>query len=421
MTISLSEEERRTLAGELGAGKKMCMELIVGLGDSQGASELTPITQAHVDGCLYHGQVSLDFTGRLLELDCRVAVPTTLNVGGVDLIHPELFHGDAGSRRESERLMADHRALGCRPTFTCAPYQLASKPKFGEQIAWGESNAITYANSVLGARTNRYGDFVDLAAAVIGKVPMHGLHTDDGRIGEILFEITPLPPQLVVSDALFPVLGFLVGKEAGRAIPVIKGLPADTTDDQLRALGAAAASSGSVAMFHAVGLTPEAETVAAALGDAEAAEVISVSVEMLRSARDALCTVGGGEIGAVSLGGPHLSPAELRTIADQLEAEDLVVAEGIDAYVNTSRHALRAAEEAGVAETLRRAGFDIVVDTCTYIAPIMREVGGPVMTNSAKWAHYAPANIGVEVVFGSLRECLHSARAGRVWRDDAVW
>ncbi len=421
MALSLSEEERRTLAGETGAGKQMCMELIVGLGDSQGAQELTPISQAHVDGCLYHGQVGLDFTGRLLELDCRVAVPTTLNVGGADLVHPELFQGDARARRAPERLMADHLKLGCRPTFTCAPYQLPSRPKLGEQIAWGESNAIAYANSVLGARTNRYGDFVDLAAAVVGKVPMSGLHTDDGRVGEILFDVTSVPPQLAVSDAFFPVLGFLVGKEAGRAIPVIEGLPADTTDDQLRALGAAAASSGSVGMFHAVGLTPEAETVADALGDVEAAEVVSVSVQMLRSARDALCTVVGGEIGAVSLGAPHLSPAELRTIADLLEAEDLVVAAGVGAYINTSRHALQAAEEAGVAETLRRAGFDIVVDTCTYIAPIMREVDGPVMTNSAKWAHYAPANIGVEVVFGSLWECLRSARDGAVWRDDALW
>ena len=153
------------------------MRLVVRAAEVTGAERLIDITGAHVDSCLYHGEASLDFVARLVDGGARVSVPTTLNVGAVDLLHPDLNRGDPATVARGRLLMDRYRALGARPTFTCAPYQLAdSRPGLGDQVAWGESNAIAFCNSVLGARTNRYGDFLDIAAAIIGRVPEAGLH-----------------------------------------------------------------------------------------------------------------------------------------------------------------------------------------------------------------------------------------------------
>ena len=138
------------------------------------APHLIDITSAHIDGCLYHGQTSLDFVEYFVDTGAKVAVPTTLNVGSLDLIHPELYHGDRSIQRDAQRLMDAHLQLGCESSFTCAPYQLKNRPAKGEQIAWAESNAIVFANSVLGARTSRYGDFLDLTAAITGRAPYAG-------------------------------------------------------------------------------------------------------------------------------------------------------------------------------------------------------------------------------------------------------
>ena len=158
-------------------------------------------------------------------------------------------------------------AMGCRPTWTCAPYQLEQRPAFGEHVAWAESNAIVFANSVLGARTNRYGDFIDICAAITGRVPAAGLHLDEHRRGSVVFRLAEDVPERLLHDEVTPTcVGHIVGLRAGTDVPVIVGLPADTGEDRLKALGAAAASSGAVAMFHAVGITPEAATLDDALG-----------------------------------------------------------------------------------------------------------------------------------------------------------
>jgi hypothetical protein len=175
-------------------------------------------------------------------------------------------------------------------------------------------------------------------------------------------------------------------------------------------------------MFHVVGSTPEAPTLAAALQRGEPEEEIEVGLAELRAARDELTSTGGapgGRIGAVSLGTPHASLAELRAIADELHGKR--VAAGVELLVSTGRDVLAAAEEAGIASRLRDAGAELLVDTCSYLGPILRPSGLPIMTDSAKWAYYAPGNIGAEVVFGSRRECLRSAISGRVWRDEALW
>jgi predicted aconitase len=384
-----------------------------------GADRLIPITGAHVDSCLYHGQATLDFVDRLVDGGATVRVPTTLNVGSVDLLHPELWRGDAKLADRGRRLMDRYRALGCRPTFTCAPYQVTDgRPGRDDQVAWGESNAIVFANSVLGARTNRYGDFMDVAAAIAGRVPDAGLHRSAERRARVVIRLDDdVPASLLDDDSLYPVLGIVVGRVAGGRVPAIVGLPAGVSEDRLKALGAAAASSGSVALFHAVGSTPEARTLAEALQDGESDLEIVVALADLRAARAELGGEADGLISAVSLGTPHASAAELAAVADLLAGRR--VADGVEVVVSTGRAVLAEAEASGVAPRLRDAGVELLVDTCTYISPILHAPGGPVMTDSGKWAFYAPANIGATVVLGSRRECVESAVAGSVVRDSA--
>ena len=258
MTLWLDEQDRAVLGGEHGAAATIAMDILVAFAEALGAGSLLDIARAHIDGCLYHGQASLDFVERLVESGGRVRVPTSLNVGLIDLIHPELMLMDAAAQAPARRLMRAHELLGCQPSFTCAPYQTLFRPRLGEQIAWGESNAIVFANSVIGARTNRYGDFIDLCCAVTGRAPAWGLHLDENRRGQVVFRLSGFAASLEPSDALYVAVGLIVGKQCGERIPVVDGLPTPRGEDALKALGAAAASSGSVGMFHAVGITPEA-------------------------------------------------------------------------------------------------------------------------------------------------------------------
>jgi len=322
-------------------------------------------------------------------------------------------------RDRGRRLMAAYTAMGGTPTWTCAPYQSPRRPALGEHIAWAESNAIVFANSVLGARTDRYGDFIDICAALTGRVPETGLHLDEHRRARVVFRLVGVPDRLASAEVLYPVLGHLIGRATGTKVPAIVGLPPGVPEDALKAFGAAAASSGGVAMFHAVGTTPEAPTLEAALGGAAPEQVIDVDLAALRAARDELTTHLDGVLTAVSVGTPHFSLEEFRSLAALVSGRQ--VAPGVEFYVNTSREVLAAAAAEGTVHTLRLAGIDIVTDTCTYITPVLRGRNGIVMTNSGKWAWYAPGNIGVEVAFGSLIDCVDSAMAGAIIRDEAVW
>jgi len=402
------------------------MRLVMRAAEVLGAERLIPITGAHVDSCLYHGEATVDFVERLIGGGAHVSVPTTLNVGAVDLLHPELWRGDPRTAERGRLLMGHYRSLGCQPTYTCAPYQLAAaRPAFGEQVAWAESNAIVFCNSVLGARTERYGDFTDIACAITGRVPDAGLHRTDARRAVLVMRLgADVPAALLDDDSLYPVLGIVLGRRAGSRVSVIDGLPPGIPEERLKALGAAAASSGAVAMFHAVGSTPEAPTLEAALQGTEPEEIAEVDMAELRAARDELTTATAGapvgtQVGTVSLGTPHASLAELRAVERELAGAR--PAPGVELLVSTARTLLEAAEEEGLAGRLRALGVELLVDTCSYIAPVLRPSPLPAMTDSGKWAFYAPANIGVEVVFGSLRECVRSAVEGRVWRDTDHW
>jgi predicted aconitase len=416
--VETSAHDRALLAGSNGDAAVLAMRIVLETAEVMGADRLIDIASAHVDGCLYHGTAGLEFAERLVTGDAHVAVPTTLNVGYLDLLHPERYRGDAETAANARRQMDAYVAMGCRPTWTCAPYQLPDRPGFGEHVAWAESNAIVFCNSVLGARTNRYGDFIDICTAITGRAPYAGLHRDDERLATLVVRLDGIPSRLLASDALYPILGHVAGHVAGRvagaAVPAIVGLPRDASEDRLKALGAAAASSGSVAMFHAVGITPEAPTLEAATGGADVPQE-TVTLERLRLARDELTTANGDELGAVCVGTPHASLAELERLAALLDGRRLRV----PVWINTGRHILALAERRGIADSLTSAGVNVVTDTCTYIAPLVGR--GPVMTDSAKWAWYAPANIGVRVTFGSIEECVRSAIEGHVVRDAELW
>lgn len=297
-------------------------------------------------------------------------------------------------------------AMGCRPTWTCAPYQLSWRPSTGDQIAWGESNAIVFANSVLGARTNRYGDFLDICAALTGRAPYTGLHTDEGRLGDFVVELQ-LEDGLLDDEVTYALIGHAVGKMAGVDVPVIVGLDPDRVDeDRLKNLGAASASSGAVAMFHAVGVTPEAPTLEAATGGREVPTRILGTTELEEARRQ--LSRPSGRLGAVSVGTPHMSINEMRRLAELVGGRTTKV----PFYVNTSRDVYEVAREEGLAGVIEAAGIEVVTDTCTYITPIMGEIRGDLMTNSGKLAYYAPANLGANVALASLADCVESAMTG---------
>ena len=415
--IELSERDRELLDGAEGEGARIAMRILVTMAEVLGAARLLDIESAHVDGCLYHGPSGLDFARRLLDGGARVAVPTTLNVGGLDLLHPESDRGDAERARAARRLMEAYLAMGCRPSWTCAPYQGEHRPAAGAQVAWAESNAIVFVNSVLGARTNRYGDFIDICAAVTARAPACGLHLTENRRGRILLRLDELPQPLLGEPALAPVLGYLIGERCGTSVPVIEGLPADTSEDFLKALGAAAASSGAVALFHAVGRTPEAPSREAALGGVPPEREIVVDLAALRAVRDRLSTVPDGPIDVVALGSPHFSLDEFGELLPLVESHP----PNVDLIACTHRLVLAALEARGWSERLEAAGVQLVVDTCVVVAPILRQTEGVLMTNSGKFAHYTPPNTGLAVVYGSLEECVRSAALGRVWRDPDLW
>ena len=195
---------------------------------------------------------------------------------------------DADYAERAHRLGQAYLRMGAQPTFTCAPYQTEHAPAFGEQIAWSESNAVAFANSVIGARTNRYGDYLDICCALTGRAPAAGLHLDEPRLATDVVELKSIPPELPLRDDFYPVLGYLLGSIVSDEIPVVTGLECQPTEDQLKAMAAAAASSGEVAMFHIAGVTPEAQTLAEALGNRQARRTVTVSMADLRRTREAL-------------------------------------------------------------------------------------------------------------------------------------
>jgi predicted aconitase len=298
-------------------------------------------------------------------------------------------------------------------------------PRFGQQIAWGESNAICYANSVLGARTNRYADYMDICAAITGRVPKCGLHLKENRKGQILLRLVDIPPAVMQTNEFFVVLGHLLGTLAADKIAVIEGLAPDASSDQLKAFCAAAASSGAVALFHAIGVTPEASSLEQAFHGDEPEQVIEIGPAQLRKARSELSTAAeGAGLDLVVLGCPHFSFDEFRELAQLIHAETRkgnTLHPGVRLVVISSQTSYALLQRGDFLDVLTGFGVEITLDTCIFHTPMVSGDTNVIMTNSGKCSYYAPGELGVKVAFGSMAECVESAVKGRVCREEGLW
>jgi hypothetical protein len=419
MTLRFSPRDHELLTGDHGPAAKMAMSIIVRMAEFHGAERLLDISQAHIDSSIYMGEAGLEFAERLARLGARVVVPTTLNVSSVDEHHWQEWAVPPAWAANAQRQMLAYQQMGCRPTWTCAPYQVELIPQFGQQIAWGESNAIVFANSVIGARTERYPDLLDICAAITGRVPAVGLHLTENRAGQLLLTLTDIPLALQLDDSFYPVLGHLMGKLARDRIPVITGSQDRPTEDQFKAMGAASASSGVVALFHVVGFTPEAPTLEAAFQGRQPEESIPITVDSLRAARRELTTATGEKLDMVVLGSPHFSLAEFKQLAPLLEGQQ--VQPDVKFLVTSSRAMALLAQKAGYLTTLEAFGGKVTVDTCILASPMLPPEIKRLMTNSAKYAYYAPGLLNTEITFGGLADCVRSAVEGRIVRDESLW
>jgi len=399
------------LTGERGPGPRFAMELIVRTAEISNATRLIDISWAHVASAYYNGQVNVDFAERLVSSGTRVAVPTTLTSCSLD-VRVARQYGGTPAVQTALRVIELYRQMGCQTVMTCAPYHTSTEPVFGQHVAWSESSAVVYANSVLGARTNRYDEFLDMCAAITGRVADAGLHRTRNRRATLSCNLKEVPESWLDDDRFYHVLGYLIGRTVGTDIPAINGLPGTVSKEQLRALGTAAAASGSLSMFHAIGVSPEAATQEEAFQGESPDRIVNIGPVEIRAAAKMLETADARPFSAVCVGAPHFSIDEFKQLMPLIEG--VTINPDIHFYIATSRHVLDDIRERGWLDMLLKSGVEFVTDRCTYYAPTIEGCDGRVMTASAKWAYYAPGNLGSSVTFASLEDCVQSAVAGRI-------
>ncbi len=395
------------LSGAEGEARRIAMRIILRLAETFGAPALIDVTRAHLDCCIHTGPASVAVAERLRDLGGRFAVPTTLNAISTDLMRWRALGFDAHVAAESRRQADAYLAMGAQPTFTCAPY-LDAAPAAGEQIAWAESNAVAFANSVLGARTQKYPDYLDLCIALTGRAPLAGCHEPAGRKAQTVLAVDRVEG---FDDSFFPLLGYLVGLLSPHDIAAVTGLEATRpTRDDLKAFAAAFATTSAAPMFHIVGVTPEAPSLEAVA--VEGARRIAVTRADLADAWRSLNPSPAGPVGLVAIGNPHSSIEELVRLAELTRGRRK--AEGVDLFVTTSRATLAAAASSGVAASLTDFGVRIATDICWCMMgePVSPPGSGAILTNSGKYAHYGPALTGGRFFFGSLGDCVEAACSG---------
>lgn len=404
--LHLTRHDLAMLDGAEGAGRQAAMRIVRRFAETVGASELIDVRQAHIDCCFYTGPAGLAFAERMVAMGAAVKVPTTTNAASVDRRRWRAMGITAAHGENAERVAAAYVAMGAKASFTCAPYLLAGAPLQGEQIAWGESNAVAYANSVLGARTMKYPDFLDVCVAITGRAPRTASHLDEGRKATLLIDVGDFND---FDDAFYPLLGYHVGTLAGYEIPVITGLAdAKPTLDDLKAFSAAFATTSGSPMFHIAGVTPEAP----ALADVTGLRRIGISREELRRSWHELNSAGDGRVGLVSLGNPHFSLPEIRRTAEICRGRRK--AAGIALMITCGRDIHAQAEAEGLIAALEDFGAEFVNDTCWCMVDAQQVAAfeGALMTNSAKFAHYGPGITNRQFHFTSLAACIEAACSG---------
>lgn len=418
-TLKLTEQDRALLDGSHGKAAQIAMQIVLRMAEIQGATQLLDVTQAHIDGCIYTGPASLRFAEQLVQWGAKVRIPTTLNAISVDQRRWRELGVDPALGEPASALGDAYMAMGAQLSFTCAPYLLDTAPKAGEQIVWAESNAVVYANSVLGARTQKYPDFLDICMALCGRAPLTGCHLDAPRKAGLIIDV----PQLGhVDDSFFPLLGYHIGSLAGRRIPLIRGLEhAAPTLDDLKAFGAAFATTSAAPLFHIAGVTPEALEPNDVLQPGVTLPLETVGAAGLLASWRELNCARHGHVDVISLGNPHFSFSEFATLASlcagQIKHPDVVLA------ITCGRAVLEQARQAGYLGAIEAFGAVLVTDTCWCMLgePVIPPHATTLMTNSGKYAHYAPGLVGRGVHFASLAECVEAACTARASGQPPMW
>ncbi len=409
-TLDLTDADRALLDGAEGPAAQQAMRIICAMAANQGATRLIDVTQGHIDGCIYASPANLTFAEKMAEMGGRVRIPATMNAISVDHANwraqgvPPSFGGPA------QRLADAYVRMGCQPTFTCSPYLLDTAPGQGEAIAWSESNAVIYANSVLGARTAKHPDFLDLCIALTGRAPLSGVYLDAPRQARRILDVD-LPDT--IDDAFWPLIGWLAGKAAPDCIPVLRGLAtAQPTTENLKALCAAFGTTSAAPMLHVEGVTPEADRIAPGTDRARITRADMVAGWQVLND-------GPQAVELVAVGSPHASLLECRALADALAGRKASIA----TIVTAGRQVMAEARAEGTLQRLEAAGVQVLPDLCwcSISEPVFPPGTRALMTNSGKYAHYGPGLSGRAVRFGSLADCAAAALTGEAPKTLPTW
>jgi len=382
----LENDDEKVLAGEFGETRRKMMEILVALGNVYGAEKLVPIASAQVSGASYKtiGRWGLAW---LRSLDARVAVPTVLNPIGMPREGWQEFGiGEEFAGRQAEVVEA-YRRLGIKLECTCTPYYLRMT-EYGQHLAWSESSAVAYANSVLGARTNREGGPSALAAAIVGKTPYYGLHIVENRRPQVVVEVESAEG---IHAGHWGAIGYLAGKKVGNRIPIFEAIRPGR--DNLKALGAAMAATGAVALFHVEKITPEARVFSFDTGDLDRVTVTQDEIEALFAEK---------EVEAVAVGCPHCSADELRELAELLKGKRTTK----PFYIFAARGVATANPD--LVAAIEKSGARVIPDTCMVVSPRMDEFGS-IMVDSGKAFAYVPGMCGALARIGTRKECVEVA------------
>jgi predicted aconitase len=398
------------------------------------------VAKAHIDGCTYIGPGGLELVQKLVNAGGKVKVPTTLNSVSADRSRWQALGVPVDRALASIAVGDAYLALGaCQHSFTCAPYLLSDPPQLGQDIVWGESNAVVYANSVLGAKTEKYADYLDICCAIVGKVPAAGVHLQENRLPRIVLDATDLLQHIWTTsklsesredlEVLFPVLGHLCGTLSDGNVPILLGFNQDwakfITLDHLKSFCAAYGTTGTSPLIHIAGITPEAKdetTVNEYVASCDRPTRV-VSLLELRSTFDALDSSKVEKVDLVALGNPHLSLTECEHLAglvDACRAKTKRAKARIMACM--SRVLYDEANKFGYVSRIESFGVEFVNDTCWCMlldAPVITQRRDSViMTNSGKYAHYGTALTQKKFRFGSMQECVKAAATGRLARSN---
>lgn len=407
----LTDEEKRMLNGECGEPLRFAMQMLKTLGEINGADKMIPIKHAHIAGISFksHGVAGTEWAEEMADKGARVAIPTTYNVSGCDRSQ------DLGSPERwvtySRRICAAYERMGIHGISTCTPYYLGYVPRLGESVAWAESSAVVYANSILGARDNREGGPSALAAGLAGRTANYGMHLDENRKGDIRVKV-----EVPLTDiSHFGALGNFTGKFINTKIAVFDGI-LDAKNEELLSMGGCMGVVGAPLMFHVVGITPEAPSLEAAFGGKPYETVVFGKKELEESIAD-LNKGKDRNVDYVTIGCPHANLDQIKEVADKLQGKK--IKSGVQFHVQTNCAFKALAEQLGYAKIIEDAGAKLLQDFCSPLGD-PEDFGLKVMaTNSAKSAFYGPHNNHMDTWFGTLDQCIEAAVTG-YWKDPEV-